>query len=226
MSLAPRSPRKGEGGFSLIELLVVMGIIVVMIGLAASSLTPDNSGKNLAVNGQQVARCFDQARQLATTYNQYVQVRLYTPEGESGVTRIGIFLSESPYYGSAAEYSGWLAAGLFRPEGKDLVINSGIVMASGPQASKLLSLLKNDTEKTRTGTAKVGGNNYEFVSFYYRPDGTPDFQWLGGSELSPDDAYISLVQGARYEATKPSLPDNYFTLVFVPSTGRTVTRRP
>ncbi len=213
-------------GFSLIELIVVMGIVVILVALAVTGIGGDRSGKELAVSGQQVARYFDQARQAAVTYNQYVQVRFYSPPGESDVTRIGSYLSESPYYGSNAEYDKWSSERRFRQETKDLILNSGIVVAEGSSASKLLSMLGSDSDKQRSGTKSIAGQTYDFVSFYFRPDGTPDFQWMGGGQLPPDDAYLTLVQQSRYEASKPSLPDNFLTLVFVPATGRTVTLRP
>lgn len=215
--------------FSIVELLVVISIFILLISVGGGMLGSVNSSRDLTVAGHHLNTTLDSARQLAVTQNRYVQVRFYSKDGSTGnhVDRIGIFLSESPYYGSnPQDYAAWTAAGKLKRAERDFRLKAGVIIPGDAAVSNLLSLLRSDSELNRVGSANERGTTSNFVAFYYHPDGSTDFKTTSQKDVLPKEAYLSLVQEGKYEAGPPALPDNYFMVAFDPITGRTTSVRP
>lgn len=66
-----------EGGFSLIELLVVVAIIAILVGLGGVAFNNVGAGSALGVAARTVESQIGLAAQLANTRNEQVEVRFY-----------------------------------------------------------------------------------------------------------------------------------------------------
>lgn len=89
---ARRGPRKGDDGFSLIEIAVVLMIIVIVTAFVVPQIVSYLKMYRLGVGGRDVATALQRARYLATSNNtlagvafnepQHVDVEQYDPEGK------------------------------------------------------------------------------------------------------------------------------------------------
>lgn len=218
--------RRPFHGFSLIELLVVIAIMAILIAVGASSLGRGGSNLGLTTTVAHLQGALDEARQTALANNKYVQVRFLAKPGGKNYEAISVLVAESPFYGSSAEYDAWQAQGLIRQGGRPLILPQNLVIPRGAEASQLLSDLASDTDFQRTGTNKVGGQTYEWVAFYFRPNGITDYQMLNGTPYSGTNAFFSLVAEPEYAQSTPHLPKNFATFILSPASGRPVIFRP
>ena len=99
MSAAPTSARRPARGFTLVELLVVIGIIAVLISILLPTLSR-------ARESAKRTQCLSNLRQMATFMNMYAnQYRGAVPIGYSGAASGNVSLS-SNYYLSRSSGSG------------------------------------------------------------------------------------------------------------------------
>ncbi|MEI8310053.1 MAG: Verru_Chthon cassette protein D [Verrucomicrobiota bacterium] len=221
---AERTP--DPSGFSLVELLVVIAIIAILLAVGASALSQSGNSLNLTTTVASVQGILDEARQTAVSKNKYVQVRFLGIPGADRYKAISLYVGDSPYYGTSAEYDTWVSQGLLRQQGRTSFLPQTITIPKGSQTSKLLADLAADTDFTRTGTNKVAGQSYEWVAFYFRPNGITDYQMLKGTPYSGTNAFFSLVVENEFAQTAPNLPKNFATLTLSPASGRPVVFRP
>ena len=89
--------RHKHGGFTLVELLVVIGIIAVLVGILLPAL-------NKARRQAQITQCLSNERQLALTLNQYMRDNKgkMFPYYDPGTTAIYWFEIVLPYLNRAA----------------------------------------------------------------------------------------------------------------------------
>ncbi len=238
-------PKKASSGFTLIELLAVIAVMVLVLAIAGAALMPSNRSLDLASVSLQVKGYLDQGRQMALAHNKYVQVRFYTKTGDSinGVpvySALGLFVADSPYYyasGLASDYTqpttGVIATGVMTAMAPILYLSPSTVLVSSSSASSsgttsLLNDLSGDTYFTRKGTGDttLQGATYDWISFYYTPNGSTDFQTINGSSYPPIQSYFSLVSRNEYQGHSSMLPPNFFTFFLPPATGRSVILRP
>ncbi len=221
---ASRTPE--SCGFSLVELLVVIAIIAILLAVGASALSGGGNSLSLTTTVASVQGILDEARQTAVSKNKYVQVRFLGIPGADRYKAISLFVGDSPFYGTAADYDTWVSQGLLRQQGRTSFLPQTIAIPKGAQTSKLLTDLAADTDFSRTGTNKVSGVSYEWVAFYFRPNGITDYQMLKGSPYPGTNAFFSLVVETEFDQTAPNLPKNFATLTLSPATGRPVVLRP
>lgn len=228
--------RHGEG-FSLLELLIVISIMAILMVLGGNFLSGSSRGLQLTQAADDLRSSLLLGRQMAQSHNKYVQVRFYKPSsGDGSYTLVGLFLADSPLYGQAQEYDAWLQQGRFSPLQKVHRLPSPCVMLGntlGSQnASQLLNNLATDTVYTRTGSSTIAGVQYNWVAFYFCPDGSTDLDGSGsmyGAGATPGatpDTYITLSDGNPAASKSNSVPTNFAAVVITPTNGRVSLYRP
>lgn len=190
-------------GFSLIELLAVMGIMVTLLGLATLGISRIIPALDLNRGGQIVSDTISAARQHASTLNREVQVVFVEiPDGSE---------------------KHWKAMQLWKvdetPNGQKITsltplikLPAGVVINPEPALSPLLR-----ADSTIEGSKSIGEyENVNYRGFRFRPGGAPD-QWV-----KVNNNFITLNGRNDPSAT----PKNYYTLQVNPVTGRTAVFRP
>ena len=220
------APTPNIPGFSLVELLVVVAVICLLLAVGASALSRGGNSLGLTTTVGSVQGILDEARQIAVSRNKYVQVRFLATPGADRYKAISLYVGDSPYYGTVSEYDAWVTQGQLRQQGRTSYLPQTITIPKGDQTSKLLADLAADTDFVRTGTSSVSGQNYEWVAFYFRPNGITDYQMINGTPYSGTNAFFSLVVDNEFPSNSTKLPKNFTTITLPPATGRPIIFRP
>lgn len=217
-----------EKGFSLIELIAVIGVIVMLCALTLGALGTVSDSYQLSTATQGVSSILNRARQLAMSQNAYVQVRLYE-EKKPGDSRfpnyvaIATFLADSPYYGTESEYSTYMSQGKFKPEGPLYAMPQAVAILKSSENSKLLDEIAKD--QLRIGKDTSGRmTGHSWVAFYFDPKGGIDVPDVNGVPLPADQCFMTVCLPKQYK--DPQLPSNFAVLLFDPVNGRMQITRP
>ncbi len=195
-------------GFTLLELLAVIGILAILTTLAVPAVGSIMQSMSITQGGQIVEAQFALARQLAVSKNKTVEVRLirYAVEGAPG---------EVPATPSTGKFR---ALQLFSPSEKGLVEPIGrvqklppsVVLSKNASASPLLERALVDSSDRL-----AGGVRYQYASFRFRADGSTD--------LDPNQQwFVTLKQTTANEA----IPKNFAMVAVDPVNGNIQTYRP
>jgi uncharacterized protein (TIGR02596 family) len=213
-------PTHHRSAFSLIELLLVVAVIMLLMTMAQMALSNVSNSTRLSTSAQVVGDAFNLARQIAVAQNQYVQVRLFSLKDTPGkYSVIGIYRSDMPYY--LADYAPVETAGKMRKEGQFKKLQDPVVLWSSAQHSTLLSILEGETLRKGT-TTKIDGKDYDWVSFYFRPDGAMDVKLPSAS--TDNFATLTMISSGGQQGNQ--LPQNFVTLTLDPINGRFRVLRP
>ena len=218
-------PEAGPFGFTLVELLVVVAIIVVVLSFLAPAMTSMQEGNNLAMAGQTVADELAVARQYAASRNQTVQIRFITPSSSAYKGYSAIQLWKITTTGTSALDQ------LYRlPAAMEVSANAAL--------SPLVAFTGAGALAGGTNAMPAGSIAGSYVSFTVRPDGnvvippgTTSTNAFNSSSGSPNGAFLSqpsyflTIQPARYDAAS-TLPKNYITIQVNPDTACTQIFRP
>jgi uncharacterized protein (TIGR02596 family) len=223
-------------GFTLIEMLAVLGIVAVVVAVAAPAVLGVINSTRITQAGDEFMGLISQAQQTALAESRPVEVRLYRMSDSSlaGDDSAGQYrgLMFVRYY-QAGEPDPRTATGA--PLGQPLAIAdfggihrlpSGVVMASSENLSSLMSL----PESRPTGgnadlVAKQNGEYAEvrlpdalsYRSFLCLPEGT-DL-----NTAVPWFVTLLMSNEANAEAAKLK---NFYTIQIEPATGRIMSYRP
>lgn len=217
----------GIGGFSLIEVLIVLGIVGLLLAFAAPNLFSLIGSSSLTGEGTLLENQLTLAQQQAISKSADVEVRFYK------------FMDES----AAQSEEAFRAFQLFQfnPEGELIPISSFFRIRPPTAVHENLSTLldprrSRGSQKDRDygfispregiGEAPAGPGGIlrrtNYVSFRFRPDGSTDLPFRSGD--TRDTWYITLVQGEG--ALQSSSPDNYVCLQVNPYNGQVIQYRP
>jgi len=204
--------------FSLIELLAVAVIMSIILALTVSAYSNFARGVELTNSAQHLSDVLNLARQIAVSRGEYTQVRFLAPTDPANpryghYSGLAIFRADSPFY---TNYSDLLAKGRIRQEGTPVYLPSSCAVLSNSTYSPLLASLVADI--SRTGSSQIGGNTYNWVAFYFKPDGSTDIP--AGTTNS-----ISVCPFQSFKA-KNALPPNYAILTLDRVDGRLSVVRP
>ncbi len=210
--------------FSLIEMMVVLGVVGLLLAFAAPNLFSLITSNSLTGEGVVLKNQLTFAQQTAISKNADVEVRFF----------------QIPDYANAREEEAFRAYQLFQynldgnlvpittlfrikaPVG----VHEKLSTILDPQANTSTADKKfgfSSPTKGQTGTTEGGGTpeNAKYVAFRFRPDGSTDLPFRTGSS---DTWYITLVQGEG--ALKADKPDNYVCLQVNPYNGQVSEFRP
>ena len=213
-----------RAGFTLLELLTVMAIMIIMMGLASPALTSIMKGSQLTQAGQTVTDQLALSQQTAIAKNHAVEVRLYQ-------------FSDSETPGEAAANGKYralqsfeiLTSGSAIPLGKCKRLPALIVIDSGSTLSTLISEAgKSTSTALHVPSAASGselqvsipsvGMSYNSVAFRFRPDGS--------TELPSNQKWFLTLHSLNDGDNLTKVPANFVTLQIDPANGHIRTFRP
>lgn len=198
-----KTAARKKPGFSLLELLVVMTILVLLISFAAPAFQSMVAGSNLTRAGQLVGDQIVLARQGAVTGNAELQVVFFrlTDGPTKGWRAVQIWRLEQT------------AAGVkTRPLGRVETFPDGVILSDDPGLSPLLT-----ASPLSTGTAALPSHGtVDYAGFRFRANGSTE------NAISEMNNFVTL-QNAT-ETAKP--PHNYYTLQINPVTGKVTAFQP
>lgn len=188
--------------FTLIELLLVIGVAVVLMALMAPAFTSITTGSRLNQAGQLVGDVLSLARQEAVSRNREVQVRFYQLDDDDtpGWRAVQAWMIEQGDSGAVET-----------PITRLQILPVPMLIAESAALSPLI------TSPSVSGTSPVAGRSggpYAYAGVRFRPTGGLG-QSTGGSFLTIHSATDS-----------GSPPQNYYTLQINPITGRLDVYRP
>jgi uncharacterized protein (TIGR02596 family) len=232
--------RQGRrGGFSLIELLVVVTIIVLVMAMATPALTRTLQAGKLSSAGDSLLGIISQAQQYSNTYNLPVEIRFFKfntdldlPGARQDFRAYMMFKVTT-----GALTQGSTLTETFVPMGGITRLPESITLVADPDLSPLLPSA-NSVADTKNGSSPgysgVSGATYNAIRFM--PDGT--FRLPGAASASTSglttivfaqditNSHITLASDAGAASTKSTLPKNFYTIQIDPFSGKARTYRP
>jgi uncharacterized protein (TIGR02596 family) len=220
------SNKCGAKGFSLIELMVVLGVVGLLLAFAAPNLFSLISSSTLTGEGQVLRNQLTYAQQIAISKSADVEVRFFKMKDPSGARIEQAFrafqLFQYNLDGELVPISNFfrIRAPVAVHEGLSTLLNPDGGSAS--EEDKEYGIVA-PTEGRAPAPSGEGGilEETDYVAFRFRPDGSTD---LRHRTASGDTWYITLVQGEG--AMISDQPDNYLCLQVNPYNGQVSEFRP
>lgn len=199
-----------KSGFTLVELLAVVAIIVALMALTIPAISPATKGVEITQSGSILAGELQAARLEAISRNRPVEVRFYENQAGDAYDRVGFLIIRDD-----------MAFTTFRSE-FDLPDNLIIPKFAGAQ--DLVPLLDSTADGITSGTEeRPNGTANNYVAFRFRPDGSttldpdPDKEW-----------FLTIIHQNDQGKTPNSNPrlNNFTSIQVEPLNGRIRVYRP
>lgn len=216
----------GLKGFSLIELMIVLGVVGLLLAFAAPNLFSLISANTLTSEGQVVRNQLTYAQQLALSKNADVEIRFFKmADLENAATEKAFRAFQLFQYNVDGELVPVSSFYRIRPP---VAVHENLSTILQPSANNA-----NAKDKKFGFVAPVEGKydapvgnggaleSTDYIAFRFRPDGSTDLPFRSGNG---DTWYITLVQGEG--AISNSKPDNYLCLQVNPYNGQVSEFRP
>jgi len=212
----PSKTTRPSSGFSLIELLVVVAIIVLLAVLATSGLNNVSRSTKLASAAQLLGDQIALARQTAVARNLPVEVRFY----------------KLPDFGSTTGAASlWRGAQIFIMDGtiavpasRLLLFPQRVIISENAAVSPLLQSGSDGLGTESTPTSDVGAfstGNVRYKSFPIRPNGT-----LTASNSIPDPNWFFTLHQENDPKPDGLKPANFVTIQVNPITSKVTILQP
>jgi len=205
-------------GFSLLELLTVVAIIVMLLGLAVPAIAPILRASSLNSGSSMIMDEFNYIRQLALTKNRDVEIRFYHMGTQTEPTQLEYRAFRSFLIkGGAAADAEALSPVKYLPK--------AVILSADPKFSSLLDYT-NPVRSCLTHGQEIlprTSTPVSYVSFLFRA--------TGGTNLSPINPplgnwFLTLHLEKAAVNTNTGIPDNYINVQLDPVTGRVRMHRP
>ena len=209
--------RRSRRAYTLVELLVVLGIIVLIAAITIPSISSVLRSYNLSGAAQATVGLLNSARQDALTGNQAVEVRFYElPDAvypsTTVIRAVQAFQIGVPATGSTDTYT---------PLGKAYIFPTGIIVSSDTaNCSTLFNTTPGSTFGISPLTPQIDTTNplpppyglAPYYSFRFRPAGqtdlTPTPASVNGTPVSP----ILTIYSENAPIVANGLPANFVTI--------------
>jgi uncharacterized protein (TIGR02596 family) len=195
------------GAFSLIELLVVIGIAAALMGLAGTAFFNMAKSTRVTTAGNQVLDALAQARQRAVTQNSRVEVRFYKLPAQSG---------------QGADAFRGLRAVRIGQDGKSTDLERVVRL---PDTVIISEITAQNTIFDATVEEKEDLNseqkNVPYRAITFLPNGQTDLNLDPGQKW-----FLTLYDGQAAAQATDNLPDNYAVVQIDAFTGNARVLRP
>ena len=200
----------GSGGFTLIEMLVVIAIITILATAMLPGLSGVVQGFDLTTAGQSVSDQVTLARQMALAKNRNAEVRFYKKKATVGdaVSFRGVQI-----WAQVSE-NGVI---VYRPATRVVWLREGFKVIEHETYSPLIGSEFSAYQGTGTTEAPLPRGVESYVAVRFRPTGSPE------AALKASNNFVTIVPERE---TGAALPKNYYTVQIDPLTGRPTTYRP
>lgn len=206
-------------GFSLIELMVVLLIILILFGLSARMSTNVISSFDLSTSTDQVLDIFTRAREESTSSNRSVQIRIYQIDGEYREIGVGFLEApgdpSDPNYNNPEEFE-------FRGLSTTYRLPESVAFLIGDDYSTLIqgfdSLDPDEDLTVIEGVEEIQGEPTNYVAISFSPSSRVR---LAATELWT----LTLALDADVQR-ETELPANFSTIILDPNTARATVARP
>lgn len=212
--MRPAARKALRRGFSLIELLIVVAIVLITISLTVPAISDILKASSLTNAGEQVISTLNIARQTAIALNRTVEVRIYRYElpGDTTPGRfrgIQAFVLEQSENGDSTT-----------PIARKAALPSAICITANPSLSPLLDPATTSQGKGSELAFPISpyGLDYEAAKFSFFPDGSTNLP-------NNPPHFLTLVhENIADNISNP--PGNFVTILIDRTTGKIQLHRP